>query len=350
MNQIKLKNDFYKRCGVGSNHLVFSKVGALCTLLGHKELKNSEFLSCTLSMSVQTAAHRVDSGIIKIEDNRSGAYSAFCLNSLIPDKSTIYKIVSRFSDMRSFGAEILYDSALPQGVGEISFNAAILNSLLKLADIEKDITTKAAMCAGGQNIAPYTAVFSAKKGYCSIVCDTRHELFPLPITGYKILLIQTETSKDEFIRASQKAFYVIRRHFPHVTSFSAITPDILEECSKYLRTADIKYLRHIISENARIENARKCLKSCLISRFAEIVNASQTSLESCRAVNAERQFIANILRSLDGCLCARQEDNTIAAIVYENAVDSIINNLRFSFTARFGYEPLFYVADTCDTN
>ena len=33
-----------------------------------------------------------------------------------------------------------------------------------------------------------------------------------------------------------------------------------------------------------------------------------------------------------------------------NAVDSIINNLLFSFTARFGYEPLFYVADTCDTN
>lgn len=350
MNQIKLKNDFYKRCGVGSNHLVFSKVGALCTLLGHKELKNSEFLSCTLSMSVQTAAHRVDSGIIKIEDNRSGAYSAFCLNSLIPDKSAIYKIVSRFSDMQPFGAEILYDSTLPQGVGEISFNAAILNSLLKLADIKKDIAAKAAMCAGGQNIAPYTSVFSAKKGYCSIVCDTHHELLPLPITGCKILLIQTEKSDNDFVQASQKAFYVIRRHFPHVTSFSAITPDILEECGKYLRTADIKYLRHIISENTRIENARKCLKSCLISRFAEIVNASQTSLESCRAVNAERQFIAHILRSLDGCLCARQDDNTVAAIVYENAVDSIINNLRFSFTAHFGYEPLFYVADTCDTN
>lgn len=351
MNRTELQKDFYKRFSVSSNNLVFSKSGLLCTLLGHSEIKQSEFISCTLSMCVQAAGRRLDSSSIKLENTQSGIYTIIHLNDCFSGKKTLYDIMRLFNYPRPFGAEILYDITIPQCFSHhASMRVTILNTLLKLARTENTEMQKAIICAGDRNPAPYAAILSAKKGWCTLVKDAQTKSLPFPLTGYKLLSVQTNARHDKDRTAAvEKSFNILHRIYPHVSNMNDLTFDMLDYAKSSLKAANVGYMRHIISENDRIAAAKSSLKACRINEFAEIMNSSQRSIERLWGCSEEELFLVNTILETNACLCARQWKNGIISIIEEDSIDYIINILRRTFSANFGYDPVFCVSSTCGT-
>lgn len=351
MNRTELQNDFYKRFSVSTHNLIFSKSGLLCTLLGHSEIKNSRFISCTLSMCIQIAGRRLDSNTVKLENTQSGVCTVFRLNDLLSVKKTLYDIISEFNNIHPFGAELLYNSTIPQCFAQYApLRITVLNTLLKLAEIESSDAKKALICAGDSNPAPYAAMLSSKKGWCTLTQGTESKNLPLPLTGYRLLSVQTNAKHSgRRTSAVEKTFDILRRIYPHVTAMDDLSFDMLDYAKSHLKHTEMNYMRHIISENERINATEACLKACRIREFADIINSSQRSIERLWGCCDEHSFLIDTILEANSCLCARQWKNGIIAIVSEESLDNTINILRRSFNAAYGYNPIFCIADTCST-
>lgn len=351
MNRTELQSDFYKRYGVSKNRLVFSKAGLLCTLLGHSEIENSEFMSCTLSMCVKTAGRMLASNAVNLENTQTGICSVIQTADIASHNKHLYDIVQKFGHIRPFGAEILYDSSIPEFLPHnIALRISVLNTLLKIADTEMPPAQKVQLCAHSHNPAPYIAVMNSRHGWCSSVRGLECTNFPLPLTGYKILIVQSRTAKpDNHAAVTATAFKKLRHIYPHVTSFNDITSDMLDYARTKLKNPEIKYARHIISENERIILAKAVLKMCRIKDFAKLVNDSQKSIERLWGCEGEHTFLVNKICENPSCLCARKWRNGIFAIVEDGSEDGIINILRHDFNSRCGYFPHFCIADTGGT-
>lgn len=351
MNRTELKNDFYKRFSSSPQSLVFSKTGLLCTLLGHSEIKYSEFLSCTLSMCVQAMGRRLDGGTVKLENTKVGVCTVFRLNDLMSEKKSLYDIMLKFSSIPPFGAELLYDSTIPQCFyPHDAIRITVLNTLLKLASAEQSIENKALICAGGGNPAPYAAMLASKKGWCNSTLGTQSETLPFPLTGYKLLAVQTSARRSGHRAAAvENGFKTLRLIYPHIVSMNDLTFDMLDYAKSHIKHSEMNYIRHIVSENERIKSAKTFLKGCRIREFADVVNSSQRSIERLWGCTIEQVFLADTIMQTGYCLCARQWENGIIAIVQEESIDHIINIMRRAFSSNYGFEPDFCVADTCGT-
>ena len=351
MNQTELKNDFYKRFSSSPESLVFSRTGLLCTLLGHSEIKNSEFISCALSMGVQSIGRRLDSSSVKLENTKMGVCTVFRLNDLTNGSKSLYDIMSQFSNMPLFGAEVLYDSTIPPCFSQdASIRTTLLNTLLKLASIENTPETNTLICAANGNPAPYAAMFSSKKGWCNATTGTKTENLPLPLTGYKLISVQTSARcLGHRSAAINSGFRTLHLIYPHVNSLSDMSFDMLDYAKNHLKHSEYNYIRHIISENERIKSAKSFLKACRIKEFADIVNSSQRSVERLWGCSIDQVFLADMIMQTGYCLCARQWKNGIIAIVQEDCIDYLINIIRRTFSSAYGFEPTFCVCDTCST-
>ena len=351
MNRTELQNDFYKRLGVSKHKLIFSKAGLICTLLGHSEIRGSEFLSCTLSMCVNTAGRMLNCNAVNLENTQTGNCSVIRMNSLASRNRRLYDIVNKFSHLHPFGAEILYNSSIPDFFStDCALRVSVLNTLLKIADTELSAEHKAQICAAGKNPAPYIAVINSRRGWCCCVKENECADFPLPLTGYKFLIVQTEYTKaDHHSEAVQSAYKTLRRIYPHILSIYDITPDMLDYAHSKLKMSELRYMRHLLLEHERIILAKATLTACRIKDFAKLVNESQRSIERLWDSEAEHIFLSDRISENPSCLCARKWKNGIFAIVEDGSEDGIINLLRYDFNTRFGYFPHFCIADTAGT-
>lgn len=351
MNGAELQNNFYKRMGVSKNSLVFSKTGLLCTLLGHSEIHGGEFLSCTLSMGVRTAGRMLNCNAISLESTQTAIRNVIRINDLASQNKQLYDIVNKVSRIRPFGAELLYDCDIPDFFSNTApLRISVLNCLLKIADCELDITHKAQICADGKNAAPYIAALNSRRDWCCCVRENKCEQFPLPLTGYRFLIVQTDRKKaHRRDNAVQNAYKKLRRIYPHILSIYDISYDMLTFARTRIGRAEYDCILHLLTEHERMIIAKAALTACRIKDFAKLVNESQKSIEKLWNNEYEHIFLANSLTEHPLCLCARDFAKGVYAIVESGSEDEIINVIRHDFNTRFGYFPHFCIADTNST-
>lgn len=351
MNSTELQSNFYKRMGVSKNKLVFSKTGLLCTLLGHSEIRGGEFLSCTLSMGVRAAGRMLNCNALNLENTQTDIRNVIRINDLASQNKQLYDIVSKVSRIRPFGAELLYDCDIPDFFSNTAaLRISVLNSLLKIADCELDAAHKAQICDGGKNIAPYIAALNSRRDWCCCVRENKCEQLPLPLTGYRFLVVQTDRKKTyRRDRAVQSAYTKLHRIYPHILSIYDVSQNMLSFARTHIKRAEYDYMLHLLMEHERMIIAKAALTACHIKDFAKLVNESQKSIEKLWNNEYEHIFLADALTEHPQCLCARDFENGICAIVEKESEDEIINVIRHDFNARFGYFPNFCIADTNGT-
>lgn len=351
MNGAELQSNFYKRMGVSKNRLVFSKAGLLCTLLGHSEIRGGEFLSCTLSMCVRTAGRMLNCSAVNLENTQTDKCIVIRINDLASQSRQLYDIVNNVSRIHPFGAEILYDCNIPDFFRDTAaLRVSVLNTLLKISDCELPIERKAQICADGKNAAQYLAALNSRRGWCVCVKGNTYEQFPLPLTGYRLLIIQTNRpAPDRYDKTVQSAYKKLRRIYPHIPSLYDITPDMLSFTRSRLKASEYNYMCHLLSEHERIIIAKAALTACRIKDFAKLVNDSQKSIERLWNNEYEHTFLAESVFEHPSCLCARSFKNGIYAIIENGSEDEIITVIRHAFNTHFGYFPNFCITDTDDT-
>ena len=338
MNMVDLQLDFYRRFNDAAARLYFGRSGMLCTLLGNPELSGAASLTCALSMGVTAAARRLDCGYIKIESTASNTCTRYSVSESFRGANKTERSMRELISKTGFnGAEILFDCDIASGYSiEKSLRCAVLKAIMNINKAEMPPAQEAAiLCSTGRDASEYTALLSAKRGWCTYMSKETIKHFPLPMTGMLFLSVQVRRKPHLPRTASlDKELHELRSLHPMVYTYSDITSDMLEN-------RHYSYLPHIAGENERIERACKALKACNLNRFADIVNESARSISEYFNTSDEQNFLSRIMPDINGCLCARASENGVYSIIEADIADYIISRVKNKFEERFGYEPQF---------
>jgi galactokinase len=107
--------------------------------------------------------------------------------------------------------------------------------------------------------------------------------------------------------------------------------------------------RHVISENERVLDAVKALKSGDLSTFGKLMNQSHRSLkEDYEVTGFELDTIVSLAQGVDGVLGARMTGagfgGCSVAIVKNDRIDAFRSFVGSEYTRLTGLVPEFYVA------
>lgn len=342
MNLTDLKQDFYKRFSSSNNFLSYSRAGLLCPLLGDASIARCAALTCSLSMKVQVYGRKLESDIIKLQNTKNNVCIVFRYGSQLPSQHTgLFEMLEKLHGYGAHGAELFFDCSVP-GFFEFEreLKTAVFGVMTSICNLDAPIS----VCGGYRPF--YSAVFNARKGYCTVVPEFRE--LPLPMTGYKFLILQTP-GKDKLPRAKYlgKAYERLKRIYPHIHSFADISPDRLEYSKNAVRDkVALNLARHIVDENDRIKAAASGLEKCSLSRLTEQMNLSEESIEKLWKPEKQHVILARSAAAADGVKCAKIWKNGIITIVNEDGIDDITNKIIIDFERAAGYRPYVCIAES----
>ena len=352
MTLSELKEDFYKRYLPSSNYLHYTANGMLCPLLGYPETEDAPSVSCALSMGVRMFARALGGEVIKVQNNASDKYLIYNFSDNIAprrgiDAETI-RLIRALGAENLTGAEILYECTIPEFLPRREvFSLTLVQSLMKVSDIEADIAKTAATASLGNNTGAYLALAASRGGYCTFVSSGVPKNYPLPLTGYKIVSAHCIEKDIDRSTRIKYAFGVIRRMYPHITSIAEVTEDMLISAKDMIKDKTAaRYMYHLVKENSRIEKALAALKKCNVKTLFEEINKSQRSMEKYWNVGKEHAFLARCARGIQGVAAVRCWENGIIAITAEDKIDYAIGMICDGFEENIGYQPTFCISQT----
>lgn len=341
LNLTDLKQDFYKRFSASNSFLAYSRMGLLCPLLGNTSIKHSPSLNCSLSMKIQLYGRQLAGEMIKLQSTKNNLCVVFRFGTRPPSQHTeLFEMLEKMRGYGIGGAELFFDSSIPTFFpSECELKAAVFDVISRIYNIDIPMS----VCG---NKSVYNALLNAQKGYC--ISEPDGKKLPLPLTGYKFLILQTEAiDKTPRAKYIEKAYERLKRIYPHIHSLADLSPDRLEYSRSAIRDKTaLNYVRHLVDENERIQIASQGLKQCSITALTEQINQSELSIE--KLWNPERQhvFLVHRIIRCDNVVCAKVWENGIFAIIKDENIDETVNKIIYDFETAAGYKPFVCIADT----
>jgi galactokinase len=266
------------------------------------------------------------------------------------------------------GLDLLYYGDVPNGAG-LSSSASIemvtavaLNELYEggfsILDLVK-MSQSAENRFVGMNcgIMDQFAVGFGKKDHAIFLnCDSLDfENVPLVLSGYALIITNTnkrrgltDSKYNERRSECDKAVEYLQS-YRKIRNLSELRTDELEALDNYIPDPVVrKRAKHVISENGRVLEAVKVLKSNNIDRFGELMNLSHDSLMSDYEVTgAELDALVYEARKLPGVIGSRMTGagfgGCTVSIVKKEAADSFVSSLSTAYTKITGLIPDFYL-------
>lgn len=342
MNLTDLKEDFYKRFSVSESFLSYSRSGLLCPLLGYITFPRCAALTCSLSMKVQVYGRRIEGNLVKLQSTKNNLCVVFHYGGRLPSQHTeLFDMLDKMHGYGVGGAELFFDCTIPEF---FKHERELKTTIFKVMSNIYDITVPISVC--GDYKPFYSALLNTRKGYCLSI--PRGEEVPLPLTGSKLLIVQTQ-KQDKTPRAKliEKAYEHLKRVYPHIHSFADVSADRLEHSKNAIRDKTaLNYARHIVDENDRMQTAAEGLKKCNINALIAAMNLSEESIEKLWNPEKQHVFLARLALSTEGVSAARIWENGIIAIADEEALDDAVSKIKFDFENTVGYKPFICIADT----
>jgi len=275
--------------------------------------------------------------------------------------------VARPFQGRVTGADMLIASDVPIGAG-LSSSAALEiacgYALLDLAGmpIDLDALARAGQRAEHEFVGIRCGIMDqmiACHGETSgaLFLDTRtlqHRSLPLPaslrvVVGNTMVHHELASSEYNARRADCEAgVQTLSSRFPHVRALRDASLPELEGVRARMSDRVYRRCRHVITENARVEEAADALVGSDFVRFGRLMDQSHHSLRADYAVtSAELDAMSAIARELDGVYGARMTGGgfggCIVALADASRVDAIEVELRARYEAATGRRPDVWV-------
>jgi galactokinase len=223
------------------------------------------------------------------------------------------------------GADVLFASTLPAGAG-LSSSAAIevLTGYLALAEAgapPADRADLARLCQGAENdfvgvkcgIMDQVAVACGRAGHAlRLDCATLAcEAVPVPLGAARLVVLDTrrrrglaDSKYNERRAECARALALVRAH--------AETPDLAHARPAAVEAALagepllLRRARHVVSEQARVEEAARRLRAGDLAGFGALLAASHASLrDDYEVTGPELDAIVAAAQAAPGCLGAR---------------------------------------------
>jgi galactokinase len=351
----ELKKDFYRRFNASDNFLHLTANGIACPLLGYTDIRNAPSLSLTLSMRIQMLARKIDDNTVNVQASDSDkcfSYRFGTPTSNIRGADKFTADITAALERHNFssplrGAQILYDCSIPEFLPRKEvFSVTLAESLMKTSGIDYRKEDISSVCSLLTDSTPLNAVLSSKKGYASLVDGAKTECIPLPLSGFKIVSAHCTEKLKTHSKQTSYAFEKLQQLYPHINSFSDITPSMLCSAPTVVKDkAALRYISHLANENLRIQAAAEALNHCNIKGLFTQMKSSQKSMEMLWDAGTEHMFLAHCCNNTDGIHALRFWENGIIAITEENKIDYAIGMIRREFENNIGYQPTFCVSE-----
>lgn len=284
-------------------------------------------------------------------------------------------IINHFlqEDYNLSGLDMLFYGNLPIGAG-LSSSASIevvtafaLNELFQTGISKKDIAILSKNVENkfiGVNcgIMDQFAVAMGEKDKAILLnCDTlEYEYLPFKTGGYDLVIINSNKQRtladskyNERFTECGKALKLLKQKLD-VQNLCDVT---MAEFQMNQDEIDDPVLRkralHVISENARVNDAVIALKTGDLEIFGKLMYASHQSLKELYEVSGkELDTIVDFCKSYDGCIGARMTGagfgGCAIALIKKNQVEDFELKLSDYYKKEIGYAPEIFVSDAGD--
>ena len=223
------------------------------------------------------------------------------------------------------GADLLIDGQVPIGSG-LSSSASIEVSsalaLTSLGGITVPLGTLARLCQRAENeytgarcgiMDQFVSCFGRQDQALLLDCRSLEMTYLALPPNVRLVICNTmvrhELAAGEYNerRAScERSIEAIRKFLPNIRALRDLTLEDLEKYGSLLSEIDFRRCRHVITENARVIDAKEALGHVDLARFGQLMNQSHNSLNhdyevSCRELN----LMVSLARNLPGVYGAR---------------------------------------------
>ena len=223
------------------------------------------------------------------------------------------------------GADLLIDGQVPIGSG-LSSSASIEVSsalaLTSLGGITVPLGTLARLCQRAENeytgarcgiMDQFVSCFGRQDQALLLDCRSLEMTYLALPPNVRLVICNTmvrhELAAGEYNerRAScERSIEAIRRFLPSIRALRDLTLEDLEKYRSLLSEIDFRRCRHVITENARVIDAKEALQHVDLARFGQLMYQSHNSLNhdyevSCRELN----LMVSLARNIPGVYGAR---------------------------------------------
>ena len=258
-------------------------------------------------------------------------------------------------------ASLYIRSAVPEGSG-LSSSAAleVSTALALLAGRGFDRLELAKLCRRAEAdfvgmpcgiMDQYVSVFGREHAAIRIDCRSlEHEAVPIP-EGAAILAVNSmvkhalgTTAYKERTQECASAVEAIRKRYPAVKSLRDVTPEMFAGVEAALPPVIARRARHVVTEDARVEQFVAASRAADLARMGELFVASHRSLQHDYEVScAELDFLVDTALGIEGVFGARMTGGGFGGctvnLVRPEAVDDFAGSITRSYRERFGLEP-----------
>lgn len=201
------------------------------------------------------------------------------------------------------------------------------------------------------------------RAHHALLLDTRslqYELVPLPEEGIDIVV--GDTNKQRGLVDSEynnrrseceQAVTILKRFYPQVAALRDVGPQQLAEHAADLPNVVYRRARHVITENARVNQSVGALKDGDVQQFGVLMNASHDSLRDDYEVSClELDVMVEAARKVEGVFGARMTGAgfggcTVSLVRSEN-VDEFRQAVGREYKDRTGLDATFYICHASD--
>ena len=175
------------------------------------------------------------------------------------------------------------------------------------------------------------------------------EAVPLP-PGTAVVILDTDTRRglvDSAYNERRQQCEAAAAVFG-VPALRDVDPEMLQEQAHLLEETVRRRARHVVTENARVLEARQAMYGGDAPALGRLMDASHRSLrDDFEVSSAELDTMVEIARRQPGCLGARMTGagfgGCAVALVDDGAVDAFVEETRAAYDAATGLEAKVYV-------
>ncbi|MCX7973410.1 MAG: galactokinase [Candidatus Aminicenantes bacterium] len=337
---------------------VYSSAPGRINIIGeHTDYNNGYVLPAAIERRTHVLlASREDKMVVVFSENLN-QWGKFDLNNLQPKSkrnwlSYVEAIfwVLKDQGQELTGADILIKGDVPLEAG-LSSSASLEISLLKglLVLIKKEYPPKKIALLGQKAENEYVgvrcglmdqfiAVLAEPASALFLDCETLdYHFVPLRLQKENLVFLVYDTRvprqlagskyNDRRLEAQLAREILEKRGYP---SLKTLTLNQLEACKEEIDPVLFRRVKHIITENQRVLQAREALEKDNFSFLGELLYASHLSLKEDYEVSCpELDLFVEVARSIPDCLGARLVGagfgGSAIALIKEGAVNQLIN-------------------------
>ena len=270
------------------------------------------------------------------------------------------------------GANMLIDGQVPIGAG-LSSSAAIevgsAFALTSVGGVTIPLLELAKLCQRAENtytgarcgiMDQFASCFGRQDHALMLDCRSLEITYlQLPPTVRLVIcntMVRHELAGGEYNKrreSCERMVENIRKFLPNVRALRDLTIEDLERYSSQISELDFRRGRHVITENARVNQAKEALQSTDLVRLGELMYLSHDSLDRNYAVSCqELNTMVELARNLEGVYGARMTGGGFGGctvnLVRIDAVSNFKEQIISQYHAESGIHPVVYVCSAAD--